>query len=749
MTALTERRAELLARVLASCAALLPYWPLLAFDTLVVTDDGFTSDLWNGELPGRLLASTGATWTSALCSGTPIVSVDPASSALFRLLSPAAALDVLLLAWLLVAAHGSFALARRFGASRAGAVLAANAFAASGYLVTQLKHLAIVGTVVWLPLALLCLDHALGPGTAARPETPGRRLGWLALFGCVFGAQALQGFPQSAYACGLLYAAYALASVLSRDAGASSPQRSRLWWLAPAALVAVLAGVAGAATLLPLWELAQVSDRAAGGSLAWSVQYAYEPRNVLTFLLPYAYGDASDGSYTGASVFWEDYGYVGLVTFLLALYGCVRERGNRHVRFMATAALLSYLLVLGPATPIFGAAHALIPGFGLFRMPTRLLVITDFALCMLAALGLTRLTRDVAAAQAAAPGAARSAQLLAYGLCAVTALDLAFHQTRQNAFVDAQSWLAPPDVALALRAEPGVPRVFTPFHMDHHRAVYGSTAGWSDTRPYQLLRELLQPNANSYWGIASADCYAGVSASWHVDVWGDHSRISELVYRTIQPSPSALRLDASPAFAKLMRAYGVTHVIAPFAIPALEPALRYRHGSAHDTRIYRIAGAARARVVGRATRAPNRDEAVARLLDPSFDPEREVVLSDAPASVARDHAGGAGLARVTRDAGSELAIEVQAQAPAYLVLADTFFPGWTATVDGESAPIFRANLSVRAVPVPAGTHRVEMHYRSPAQATGRALSAGAWLALLALLALAAGCMRLAREARRP
>jgi hypothetical protein len=155
------------------------------------------------------------------------------------------------------------------------------------------------------------------------------------------------------------------------------------------------------------------------------------------------------------------------------------------------------------------------------------------------------------------------------------------------------------------------------------------------------------------------------------------------------------------------------------------------------------------------------DEAAMRLVDASFDPDREILLHDTADSVhpsvdevpdapSKTAAGGsttltAGRAVVTREDSRHVVIEAEAPEDGFLLLADTFYPGWRAQVDGIPTPIYRANISVRGIQLPKGRHEVRFTYDAPGFWRGLQITL---LAVSILLLAAGGAVYVDRRARR-
>jgi hypothetical protein len=72
----------------------------------------------------------------------------------------------------------------------------------------------------------------------------------------------------------------------------------------------------------------------------------------------------------------------------------------------------------------------------------------------------------------------------------------------------------------------------------------------------------------------------------------------------------------------------------------------------------------------------------------------------------------AGTAVITLYEPNRLSLTADLNRSSFLVLSEVFYPGWEALVDGQPAPIIRGNLVLRAIPVPAGKHTIELRFRS-------------------------------------
>jgi len=720
---------------------LLPYLPMLTGSAVAIPDDGFASDLVDGEMPGRFEASRllvdgeSTTWTPRVEGGTP-VGADPLSLLLFAWLPPAVALGWFLGILLAVAALGTYALARHVGANRAGAFLAGVAFAWSGFMVCQLRHLTIVSTVALVPLAVLCLDKAAartGGDAASGAALPWHeRAVWLVAFAGLYGIQILYGFLQSTYYASFLYGGVVLARMiwLIRGSGRGLPFATRIRpgvVLAGLSAAAVAIAIAiGVSALFALGEVAEISDRRGVVSYEWATAQAYWPRNMLTFLSPYINGDISDATYVGQSIFWEQYGYVGIATVVLALFAMATLWRRFAVSFWSIAILLAFVIVLGSNTPVYRVLFDLVPGIGRFRFPTRMLFVVELGLVLLGGIGLTELERRITAALRKRNLRPKLAWVLSAMIVVGTTANLIATNARQNPFADADRWFSMPRSARMIldQGEPG--RVYTPLVRNLHLGAYSKARGWSGSlEPYLEHRESLQPNSNLLYGIPALDGYVGIAPYWSVDLLGDHNR-SGFLTSLVEVGPQGGRIY--PVLFDWLGALSVRWVLFPKHLPF--PVLQHL-GSAPPMEVYRLTSwRPRARIVDRSRVFASHDAVFEESSKGTFDVSRELALHDPTLALtsARITSGAgeapAGDATFLVDRSDEVVIETRTTREAWLFLADTYYPGWVAILDGHhAAPIARANVAYRAVAVPAGTHRVTFRYEPPT--LGRMMTIGA------------------------
>jgi hypothetical protein len=195
--------------------------------------------------------------------------------------------------------------------------------------------------------------------------------------------------------------------------------------------------------------------------------------------------------------------------------------------------------------------------------------------------------------------------------------------------------------------------------------------------------------------------------------------------------------NTSPGTVLQVRALNLIDDERQMAFP-ITPDSRIERVDFFDLKLYdRQDALPRAYVVPAAQVVADDEAATARLRDPSFEPRSEVVLarSDTAAELANDPAGSkpVGTAAFRVDQPEHIVIGAAATADSYLVLSDSWYPGWRATVDGAEVPIERANLLFRAVRLTRGEHVVEFRYEPRSVRIGALISGWSIVASVVML----------------
>jgi hypothetical protein len=227
------------------------------------------------------------------------------------------------------------------------------------------------------------------------------------------------------------------------------------------------------------------------------------------------------------------------------------------------------------------------------------------------------------------------------------------------------------------------------------------------------------------------------------DVLGQRGLTRELFYNV------APRTD--PPALSVLRALNVRYYLAApgSAAPADGMSRRY---SGRDGVVWEDAGALPPAFVVARERRLGRGAGLRALRAGSVDLRREVLLEPgAPRLPVGAGAGASGpvAARVRRPAPDRLRVDVPAGRGGWLVVSESYWPFWRATVDGERARLVPADHALMAVPLGPGAHRVELSLDRRAVYAGFGLSALGLLVCAWLAATGRARRRRAGAAPRP
>ncbi|HXF61721.1 MAG TPA: YfhO family protein [Caldilineaceae bacterium] len=426
--------------------------------------------------------------------------------------------------WLL--GLGGYLLLRGWGHSRWAALVAGLCLAGSGFVGGLIGHINQLNGVAWLPWALWMLARIPAAGA---PAVARRLAGATGLFGLLVALMLLAGHTQTVFInlAGLgLWAVWPIVSW-------RSPWPVRLAPIGPRLAVYVLGTglglLASAAQLLPTLELSGLGLRSGGLSYAEATSFSLRPLLLPWTLLP-SYGLVDLSVVFGTLGYTEYVAYVGSLGLALAALGAVQgfRKGVREPAWQAglLLAALGLFLAAGRWNPVYFLLYGLVPGFDLFRVPARWMMLYTLGMALLVAVGVDHW-------RSKRPVIGRPARLLPPALALILALDLILaarslphtHPTAPQAVYEvrtAPAHLLTDPVRAALHpAAAGrflslSAITFDPGDMADYRRVFrtGPNPPLDEAAFEQLIialkaQEILAPNLALFWRVPGVDGFDG------------------------------------------------------------------------------------------------------------------------------------------------------------------------------------------------------------------------------------------------
>jgi hypothetical protein len=588
---------------------------------------------------------------------------------------------------------------RRGEIARLPAVLGATAYMLNDVMVTHIGNLNLVAAAAWMPLVFGLFARGLHD----------RKTGMSVAAGAILAIAVLAGHAQMT-AITLI----GLTAVVAWQLIVASHGRDRFNVIGLAAVALLVAFGLTAAQLLPSLEMTGYSLRS-GLSYEAATAYSLPPAALASFFSPLLFG-------RGAAEFWASWqrvetGYLGVVPLIVMGLAFTRKRSN-GVWFFAGLGLLGLLIALGKYTPVYSIVHSL-PILSGLRVPARFILLTDFSVAALAALGMQRLIDN----QVSRPRLLMWCSSVAVvGITALTAAYLSVSNANHtsnlvSALLTFMVFVIVASLALWWIVRSPITNYRSLIILIPLAAleliVLGSTVEIDANDPtlgYQhpALVEFLRRDQNVYRIENTSSAWQPDAALTHGldDIGGIFNPLGLANYETYR---GGMGSRGSPLYNFL----GVKYVLANKNEPPGDASFVPVFNADPQIDVYLNTNALpRAMLIERARVVQSGEEAWPAIHEPEFKPGGEVIVEGGSALEPQARVDGLRDLAFTHYSNERVEFSVLTPVTAYVVLSDVFYPGWAATIDDRPTPIYPADFAFRAVLVPAGSHRIVFRFES-------------------------------------
>ena len=617
---------------------------------------------------------------------------------------------------------------------KACSLLGGIVFALSGFSVAFLEYNVHGHTAYFLPLLLFLIDKYFAT----------KEIKWLPGFSLAIAFQVFAGYIPVVIYSYLVIGLYILVFHLKLG---QSVQLGKL------VLFGILGWGLAAVQLLPGWELVRLSIRSVDPIVRASNASFLSFSHFVTSLAPDFFGNPASHNYWGQA-FYDNFAFwVGVPSLILAIVALLKIKSSKFIRFFGGVLLLSFILVIKNPFGIFLNKIFFLEG----GVAARALFMTDFSLAVLAGLGLETLLKEK---RKVFRHLLATLVLIGGGLGMIGVMGAKIEDSThrlialRNLVIPTGFFLLSVPLFLGLiLSKRALFRCFSisvllvlvsanllycakkylPFSKPG--LVFPTTPVveflQSQPRPFRFEpNDVIPQNMWMPYGLEAASGSDALLPKrmgeflTAIETGKIQKNISRVHLIQNYDSPLFRLLNVKYVLAKKKTELGIFS-------PEGKPPSRFLDKEKYrlvfedkTVQIYEdLKALPRALWISDFEVIKNDSEIIARLHDPKFDFTQKVILGEDPSFIrSKVKARKQEIEWIDYQPG-RLKMAVKSDQPGFVFLANNFYPGWGAYIDGQEAKVYRANYTFQAVKASRGEHILELVYDPPFFKIGLVISA--------------------------
>ena len=619
--------------------------------------------------------------------------------------------------------------------SKWASMLGAVTFAFSGFFIAWMEWGTITHTALWLPLALLSIDKIfyfqisvnskLKMQNAKSQLKSKKYLLWSVILVFSLMSSFFAGHLQIFFYLFLFSTVYFFARWIQ------SGWEKRIFFLFIIlnSLFIILTSVQWAPTFQFILLSARNIDGVGFSDPGWFIPW----QNLIQFVAPDFFGNPTTLNYWGVWNYGEFVGYIGITSFILAIFA-IFSRYDKKTLFFGAAFFISLIFGL----PTFVAKIPFLLHIPLIEtaQPTRLLFLTDFSLAVLAALGFDYYLKYK--------------KKIFFPLIFVTIIfaflwgfvllgfSLIKIVSSSNLLVTKSNLIFPSIILVCSIILFSLGSIFSKASTKTHKILYCILIllvafdllrfAWKfnpftqkpylfpSTKVLAYLQEnlgefrimstdsrILPPNFSAIYRLKSVDGYDPL----YLLRYGELIAASERKKANIEPPFGFNRIITPHNYdSKIIDLLGVKFVLSLTELDSSKLKKVFQEGEA---RIYQNTDVKqRAFFVTKILSVKDKKDGIGKMFDTSFNPDAFAVVEKADREVL-DKEFVVGKATIVSYSENKVVIETENSGTGFLVFTDSFYPTWKVKIDSTLDKIYRTDYNFRGVIVPKGRHEVEFY----------------------------------------